>query len=57
MPRNVELKARIESVDAVKPTPPRIADHGAIEIFQDDTFFQWRSGRLKLRTLSSAPGS
>jgi predicted adenylyl cyclase CyaB len=56
MPRNVEVKARIESVDALKPTATRIADHGPVEIFQDDTFFQCRSGRLKLRTLSSDAG-
>jgi len=56
MPRNVEVKARIESVNALKPTAARIADDGPVEIAQDDTFFQCRSGRLKLRTISSDSG-
>jgi len=56
MPRNVEVKARIESVDALKPAAARIADDGPVEIAQDDTFFQCRSGRLKLRTISSDSG-
>jgi adenylate cyclase class IV len=56
MPRNVEVKARIESVDALKPAAARIADDGPVEIAQDDTFFQCRSGRLKLRTFSSDSG-
>ena len=56
MPRNVEVKARIESVDALKPLAARIADHGPIEIFQDDTFFRCPSGRLKLRTFSDDSG-
>lgn len=56
MPRNVEVKARIESVNALKPAAARIADDGPVEIAQDDTFFQCRSGRLKLRTFSSDAG-
>jgi adenylate cyclase class IV len=56
MPRNVEVKARIESVNALKPAAARIADDGPVEIAQDDTFFQCRSGRLKLRTISSDSG-
>ena len=56
MPQNVEVKARIESVDALKPVAARIADDGPVEIAQDDTFFQCRSGRLKLRTFSSESG-
>ena len=56
MPRNVEVKARIESVNALKPAAERIADDGPVEIAQDDTFFQCRSGRLKLRTISSDSG-
>ena len=56
MPRDVEVKARIESVDALKPAAVRIADDGPVEIAQYDTFFQCRSGRLKLRTFSSDAG-
>src|SRR6266404_2966481 len=56
MPRNVEIKARIESVDALLPRVQAIADSGPTEIFQDDTFFQCPNGRLKLRAFSEASG-
>lgn len=56
MPRNVEIKARIESVDALVPRVQAIADAGPSEIFQDDTFFSCPNGRLKLRALSETDG-
>jgi|SRR5579859_3098011 len=56
MPRNVEIKARIESVDALTPRAHAIANSGPTEIFQDDTFFHCPSGRLKLRAFSEASG-
>jgi predicted adenylyl cyclase CyaB len=55
MPRNIEIKARIDSVDALIPLAAALADHGPIEIPQDDTFFRCAAGRLKLRC--SADGS
>jgi adenylate cyclase len=51
MPRNIEIKARIGSVEALLPQVRIIADQGPWEIRQDDTYFACRGGgRLKLRT-------
>jgi adenylate cyclase class IV len=47
--RNVEIKARIASVDAVLPRARRLADGEPEVIAQDDTFFRVPHGRLKLR--------
>lgn len=56
MARNIEIKARIESVEALEPMVAAIANSGPIEIFQDDTFFQCETGRLKLRAFSETKG-
>lgn len=56
MARNVEIKARINSVESVIPKAADLADEGPIEIVQDDTFFLCRKGRLKLRTFSRNEG-
>jgi predicted adenylyl cyclase CyaB len=56
MARNVEIKARIASVEALVPKAAAIADKGPIEIIQDDTFFRCESGRLKFRAFSSEEG-
>jgi len=56
MPRNVEIKARIASVEALAPIAAAIADQGPTEIIQDDTFFACDAGRLKLRTFSKEDG-
>lgn len=56
MPRNVEIKARIESADALLPRVQAIADSGPTEILQDDTFFHCPNGRLKLRAFSDNSG-
>lgn len=56
MPRNIEIKARITSVEALVPKAAAIADHGPIEIVQDDAFFACESGRLKLRAFSKERG-
>lgn len=56
MARNIEIKAFIESVEAVIPKAAALADKGPIEIVQDDTFFVCPNGRLKLRAFSSAEG-
>ena len=53
MARNIEIKARIESVESVAPKAAALAKAGPIEIAQDDTFFRCEAGRLKLRVLSS----
>jgi len=56
MARNIEIKAHVESVEALAPKAAAIADEGPIEIIQDDTFFRCDSGRLKLRAFSSEEG-
>jgi len=56
MPRNVEIKARIASVEALLPKVRLIADRGPWEMRQDDTYFACATGRLKLRTFSEDAG-
>ena len=56
MARNVEIKAWIDSVEALIPRAAALADQGPIEIVQDDTFFACPSGRLKLRAFSATSG-
>jgi len=56
MPRNIEIKARIESIDELMPRAAAIADQGPAEIAQDDTFFACHSGRLKLRAFAGGDG-
>ena len=57
MSRNVEIKARITSVEALLPKVKAIADQGPFEIRQDDTYFACGTGRLKLRMFGGAPAS
>jgi len=54
--RNVEIKARIASIEAIAPRVAALADRGPIEIEQDDTFFVCERGRLKLRMFSASAG-
>jgi len=54
--RNIEIKARIESVEALVPLASALANEGPIEIEQDDTFFRCEAGRLKLRAFSRKSG-
>lgn len=49
MARNVEIKARVASIDAVMPRARALALRDAEPIAQDDTFFRVPHGRLKLR--------
>jgi predicted adenylyl cyclase CyaB len=56
MERNVEIKARIESIDSLSPAVAALATHGPTEVFQDDTFFACPNGRLKLRAFSEIEG-
>ncbi|OWW22395.1 class IV adenylate cyclase [Noviherbaspirillum denitrificans] len=56
MARNIEIKARIRSVEALNPLVEAIAAEGAVEIVQDDTFFHCENGRLKLRVFASGDG-
>jgi adenylate cyclase class IV len=56
MPRNIEIKARIASVDALEAITASLAIQGPTEIAQDDIFFCCKSGRLKLRMFSATEG-
>ncbi len=56
MARNVEIKARIASVESLFALVEKLADDGPTEIMQDDTFFSCANGRLKLRTGSAGEG-
>ncbi len=56
MARNIEIKARIESVAALVPRAAALATGGPIDIHQDDTFFHCANGRLKLRAFSAEEG-
>jgi predicted adenylyl cyclase CyaB len=47
--RNVEVKARIGSIEALLPRARALADGDAQRLVQDDTFFNVPRGRLKLR--------
>jgi adenylate cyclase len=56
MPRNIEIKARIGSLQSLALRVAAIADSGPSEIVQDDTFFACQHGRLKLRAFSVDDG-
>ena len=56
MARNVEIKARIASVEALSPRVAALASEGPVEIHQQDTFFQCEGGRLKLRDFLDGRG-
>ena len=57
MPANIEIKARIDRVEAVLPRARAVADdeHAQL-IHQDDTFFSVPHGRLKLRVFADGSG-
>jgi predicted adenylyl cyclase CyaB len=54
--RNIEIKARIASTDALIPQVATLADQGPFEIHQDDTYFVCSAGKLKLRAFSPSEG-
>ncbi len=58
MPANVEIKARIDSVDELLPRAVALADENDSPqlIHQDDTFFRVPHGRLKLRVFADGAG-
>ncbi len=47
--RNIEIKARVGTLDELRGKAAAIAGEGPVEMFQDDTFFNCPAGRLKLR--------
>jgi predicted adenylyl cyclase CyaB len=56
MPRNIEIKAQLDSIDSLEPSVAALADGGPAAMQQDDTFFACPNGRLKLRELSDKQG-
>jgi adenylate cyclase class IV len=56
MARNVEVKARIASVEALLSRARALADGPEERIEQDDTFFACAHGRLKLRDFGDGCG-
>ncbi|MEN9417860.1 MAG: hypothetical protein RI988_1480 [Pseudomonadota bacterium] len=54
MPRNIEIKARIDDVHALLPRARALAEGEPELLVQDDTFFLAARGRLKLRVLEGA---
>ena len=56
MPHNIEIKARVDDMDALAACVRKIADQAAVEIAQEDTFFTCAAGRLKLRKLGPNSG-
>lgn len=56
MARNIEIKARLTSLDETEALAAAIADEGPARIDQDDTFFACANGRLKLRRFHATAG-
>ena len=56
MARNIEIKARVADMDALRACAAALADSGPVEIPQDDTFFACAHGRLKLRVHGDGRG-
>jgi adenylate cyclase len=52
MGRNVEIKARVDDLEALRKRVEGLADSGPSTVTQKDTFFHSRRGRLKLRERS-----
>ncbi|GAA1114803.1 class IV adenylate cyclase [Arthrobacter flavus] len=49
MPTNIEIKARVDSLQKLFPVVASLANAGPEHVVQDDTFFSCPDGRLKLR--------
>jgi predicted adenylyl cyclase CyaB len=56
MARNVEIKARVASLEALEARARAIATEGPVDLVQDDTFFACANGRLKLRQFADGRG-
>ena len=56
MNRNVEIKATVTNIDAVRRRAQEMADGDPEILEQEDTFFLCAHGRLKLRRLAESEG-
>jgi len=55
MKRNVEIKAKVRGLEAVREVVEQLADSGPMALEQEDTFFVCPRGRLKLRRFAGCP--
>lgn len=51
MPRNVEIKARIQDLARLHKCAAQLSNSKGEVLHQEDTFFNSPQGRLKLRTI------
>lgn len=56
MARNIEIKAKIERIEALIPVIASLADTGPFDLPHHDTFFNCPLGKLKLRAFSANAG-
>ena len=56
MPANIEIKARVRALAALRTRAEALSDVPVQVISQEDTFFNVREGRLKLRVLAADRG-
>mgnify|MGYP001123553715 CR=1 FL=1 len=56
MPRNIEIKARVNSLEEIEVRAARLAQPEPVLIYQEDIFFNVPQGRLKLRKFDAAHG-
>lgn len=56
MARNVEIKARVDSLDAIEHLAAALSGKEPVFVDQDDTFFTCANGRLKLRAFADGTG-
>lgn len=56
MPTNIEIKAKISSLEDFRRKIEKLNVKETGEIFQEDTFFKISKGRLKLRTFGEESG-
>ena len=56
MPINIEIKAKIDNVESIKRKIDKLNTTPAVEIKQEDIFFNTVKGRLKLRKFSEKSG-
>ncbi len=56
MPRNVEIKARVRDMSAVRARAAAMSDAPSIVLAQEDTFFNVPDGRLKMRIFPDGRG-
>jgi predicted adenylyl cyclase CyaB len=56
VPVNVEIKARVRDLDALRVRVQALSKGSPQRLRQDDTFFETPSGRLKLRVIDGKQG-